>query len=72
MVTEIVAAVREQRASDEPFDVVITDRTEADAPAAARDTVESIAAAGATWWMEGPAPDEYAAALRRIEAGPLP
>ena len=76
--TEIVAAVREQRTSTEPstdpFDVVITGRTRPDQPAEARETIESIGAAGATWWLEGfrPAPDEYAAALRRIEAGPLP
>ncbi|MBL7493605.1 LLM class flavin-dependent oxidoreductase [Frankia sp. AgB1.9] len=110
VVTEIVAAVREQRANSDPstqpssdpgsdpssdstseprtdpssdpttepsidpFDVVITGRTRPDQPAEARETVESIGAAGATWWLEGfrPAPDEYAAALRRIEAGPLP
>ncbi|ABW11002.1 luciferase family protein [Parafrankia sp. EAN1pec] len=61
-----------QRAGGEVFDVVITGRTGPDEPGAARETVESIAAAGATWWLEGfrPAPGEYAAALRRIEAGP--
>ncbi|ADP80647.1 Luciferase-like, subgroup [Pseudofrankia inefficax] len=60
--------------STDTFDVVITGRTRPDQPAEARETVESIGAAGATWWLEGfrPAPDEYAAALRRIEAGPLP
>lgn len=72
VVTEIVAAIGEQRTSTDPFDVVITGRTSPDQPAAARETVEPIAAAGATWWLEGfrPGAGEYAAALRRIEAGP--
>lgn len=72
VVAEIVDTVGEQRDSTDPFDVVITGRTEPDQPAAARDTVEPIAAAGATWWIEGfrPGPGEYDAALRRIEAGP--
>jgi alkanesulfonate monooxygenase SsuD/methylene tetrahydromethanopterin reductase-like flavin-dependent oxidoreductase (luciferase family) len=77
-VTEIVAAVGEQRASASasagvgPFDVVITGRTRPDQPTAARDTVEPIAAAGATWWLEGfrPQAGERDAARRRIEAGP--
>nr|WP_307874944.1 LLM class flavin-dependent oxidoreductase [Frankia nepalensis] len=70
-VTEIVTGVREQRASADPFDVVITGRT-AEQPAEARATVEPIAAAGATWWLEGfrPMPGDLDAALRRIEAGP--
>ena len=72
VVTEIVAAIGEQRTSTDPFDVVITGRTSPDQRAAARETVEPIAAAGATWWLEGfrPQAGEYAAALRRIEAGP--
>lgn len=72
VVTEILAAVGEHRNSTEPFDVVMTGRTRPDQPAAARETVEAIAAAGATWWLEGfrPQPGEYDAALRRIEAGP--
>lgn len=74
VVAEIVAAVGELRTSADPFDVVITGGTAAARPAEARETIEGIGAAGATWWLEGfrPAPDEYAAALRRIEAGPLP
>ncbi|WP_007517907.1 LLM class flavin-dependent oxidoreductase [Pseudofrankia saprophytica] len=70
-VAEIVAALREQRVNADPFDVVITGRT-AEQPAAARAAVEPIAAAGATWWLEGfrPEPGGYDAALRRIEAGP--
>lgn len=72
VVTEIVAAVGAERTGTGRFDVVITGRTPPDGPAAARDTVGPIAAAGATWWLEGfrPQAGEYDAALRRIEAGP--
>ncbi|MFV2177887.1 LLM class flavin-dependent oxidoreductase [Actinomadura sp. LOL_016] len=71
-VAELVAAIGEERDGDGSFDVVITGGTPADDPGAARETVAAIAAAGATWWLEGhrPQPGEYAAALRRIEAGP--
>ncbi|MGD0702885.1 MAG: hypothetical protein ABSA02_23760 [Trebonia sp.] len=48
---------------------MITGRTR---PAGARETVTAPGAGGATWWLEGfrPAPGEYEAAQRRIEAGP--
>ena len=71
-VTQIVAAVGEHRDDTGPFDVVITGRTQPAEPDAARETAGSIAAAGATWWLEGfrPGPGEYAAALRRVDAGP--
>jgi alkanesulfonate monooxygenase SsuD/methylene tetrahydromethanopterin reductase-like flavin-dependent oxidoreductase (luciferase family) len=82
-VTEIVAAIAEHRSSDPPFegdqssgdgpfDVVITGRTRPDQPSAAREVTGAIAAAGATWWLEGfrPQPGERDAAVRRIEAGP--
>ncbi|MDT3445853.1 LLM class flavin-dependent oxidoreductase [Pseudofrankia sp. BMG5.37] len=70
-VTEVISAVREQRASTDPFDVVINGRTP-EQRAAARAVVEPIEAAGATWWLEGfrPEPGSYDLALRRIEAGP--
>jgi alkanesulfonate monooxygenase SsuD/methylene tetrahydromethanopterin reductase-like flavin-dependent oxidoreductase (luciferase family) len=69
IVAEIVAAVGEHRDGGSPFDVVITGRTQA---ADAKETVAALAAAGATWWLEGfrPSQGEYEAALRRIEAGP--
>jgi hypothetical protein len=55
-----------------PFDVVITGQAPALEPARAADHAASMAAAGATWWLEGfrPRPGEHDAALRRIEAGP--
>jgi alkanesulfonate monooxygenase SsuD/methylene tetrahydromethanopterin reductase-like flavin-dependent oxidoreductase (luciferase family) len=69
IVAEIAAAVGEHRDGGSPFDVVITGRTQL---ADAKETVTALAAAGATWWLEGfrPSPGEYGAALRRIEAGP--
>ena len=69
IVDEILAGVHAHRTDPAPFDVVITGRT---TPEDARGIVEPLAEAGATWWLEGfrPAPGEYDAALRRIEAGP--
>jgi hypothetical protein len=71
-VAELVDVVGELRDSTDPFEVVITGRTPDAEPDAARDTAGAIAAAGATWWVEGfrPGPGEYEAALRRVEAGP--
>jgi alkanesulfonate monooxygenase SsuD/methylene tetrahydromethanopterin reductase-like flavin-dependent oxidoreductase (luciferase family) len=71
-VAEIVAGVGQHRDGGGPFDVVITGRTPPDEQARARETVAALAAAGATWWLEGfrPSPGEYEAAWRRIEAGP--
>jgi hypothetical protein len=64
--------VAEHRASPEPFDVVVTDETPADA-AAARRIVEPYAEAGLTWWLEQ-RPFVGAAPVRtlrdRILAGP--
>lgn len=70
VVTEIVAIVADHRDSTDPFDVVMTGRTQPGAMG--RELVEPIEAAGATWWLEGfrPQPGEYDAAVRRIEAGP--
>jgi alkanesulfonate monooxygenase SsuD/methylene tetrahydromethanopterin reductase-like flavin-dependent oxidoreductase (luciferase family) len=69
VVAEIAAAVAEHRQGADPFDVVITGRTQ---PADAKETVTALAAAGATWWLEGfrPSPGEFEAARQRIEAGP--
>ena len=56
-------------AGEAPFDVVITGRTPPGRLAEAQEVTGAIAAAGATWWLEGfrPQPGEQAAALRRIE-----
>ncbi|MEU5881443.1 LLM class flavin-dependent oxidoreductase [Spirillospora sp. NPDC047279] len=71
-VAELVADIIARRGGTGAFDVVITGRTPADRPDEARETAGAIAAAGATWWLEGfrPVPGEHDAALRRIEAGP--
>jgi alkanesulfonate monooxygenase SsuD/methylene tetrahydromethanopterin reductase-like flavin-dependent oxidoreductase (luciferase family) len=71
-VRAIVETIRQTREDTSAFDVVITGRTDPAEPAAARDEVSAIEAAGATWWLEGfrPRPGDYAAAVRRIEAGP--
>jgi hypothetical protein len=62
----------DQPSGEDPFDVVITGRTRPDRPSAAREVTGAIAAAGATWWLEGfrPQAGERDAAMRRIEAGP--
>jgi alkanesulfonate monooxygenase SsuD/methylene tetrahydromethanopterin reductase-like flavin-dependent oxidoreductase (luciferase family) len=72
LVTTVLAEVGAHRTGSDPFDVVITGLTPADDPGRAEEVVEPIAAAGATWWLEGfrPQPGDYDAALRRIEAGP--
>jgi alkanesulfonate monooxygenase SsuD/methylene tetrahydromethanopterin reductase-like flavin-dependent oxidoreductase (luciferase family) len=72
IVAEIVAVIHEHRQSTDPFDVVITGRTEAGEPAQALDTVGNLTDAGATWWLEGfrPQPGALAAAIERVEAGP--
>ncbi|MGK8503120.1 LLM class flavin-dependent oxidoreductase [Nocardia asiatica] len=72
IVTELLAAVTEYRVAAGHFDVVITGRTPAGQPDAAAATVDAIAAAGATWWLEGfhPGPGQYEEALRRVTAGP--
>ncbi|SHN46526.1 LLM class flavin-dependent oxidoreductase [Cryptosporangium aurantiacum] len=71
VVNEIVAGIAEHRGNLDGFDVVITGRTP-EGGEAAREVVEPIAAAGATWWLEGfrPAPGEWDAAAKRIDAGP--
>ena len=62
----------QHRAGPEPFDVVLTGETPADA-AAARQVVEPYAEAGLTWWLEQRPFDRASSvpALRdRILAGP--
>ncbi|MFB9318154.1 LLM class flavin-dependent oxidoreductase [Cryptosporangium minutisporangium] len=70
-VTDVVTTIGEHRGTLDGFDVVVTGRTPDEQPAA-RDLVEPIAEAGATWWLEGfrPVPGERETALRRIDAGP--
>ena len=69
IVTEIVSVIGEHRSTADPFDVVLTGRTE---PGSALETVRPLEEAGGTWWLEGffPGEGQYGAAMRRIEAGP--
>jgi alkanesulfonate monooxygenase SsuD/methylene tetrahydromethanopterin reductase-like flavin-dependent oxidoreductase (luciferase family) len=62
---EIVAYVREQRASEKPFDVAIEGTTPGD-------DVDSYVQAGLTWWVEtlGWWRGGADAALARVDAGP--
>jgi alkanesulfonate monooxygenase SsuD/methylene tetrahydromethanopterin reductase-like flavin-dependent oxidoreductase (luciferase family) len=73
---ELVAFLREQRGDrrDEPFDIVVGGVSPAD-PEAARELIQPLADAGATWWDERQlmgTPDLWSMdpILRRIEQGP--
>lgn len=76
-VRELVSYVHEQRPDalrDRPFEVVLGGKTPYD-PDQARDLIEPLAEAGATWWDERlvQATDDMTAlepVLRRVEAGP--
>lgn len=70
-VADISSMVADLRRTDEPFDIVIDGRTEAET---ARGIVEPYESPGVTWWLERVEPscrfsvDEL---RRRIEAGPV-
>jgi alkanesulfonate monooxygenase SsuD/methylene tetrahydromethanopterin reductase-like flavin-dependent oxidoreductase (luciferase family) len=71
-VRELVAYVRAERRSGDPFEIVLGGATD---PAEAYDVIGPLADAGATWWDErqlqrGPDLDRLEPVLRRIEAGP--
>jgi alkanesulfonate monooxygenase SsuD/methylene tetrahydromethanopterin reductase-like flavin-dependent oxidoreductase (luciferase family) len=70
-IREIAGYVTERRGGTGGYDVVAVGGTRPGDPAGVAKVAE-MQAAGATWWLEGYEPDEgeYAAALRRIEAGP--
>lgn len=72
IVGEMMRIIGAHRESSTPFDMVVTGRTPADRSAETVDKVAAVAAAGATWWLEGfhPGPGEYEQALRRVETGP--
>jgi hypothetical protein len=70
-VREMAALARQRKGEDGPFDIVLDGTTPADNPAAAREHVAPLAAAGATWWIESPWENPSVASLRqRIAAGP--
>jgi hypothetical protein len=69
-----VAWVKDRRAADGlagHYDVIASDATPADDPAAARAAVAAWREAGATWWIEADWETTTVGPLRRrIEAGP--
>ena len=79
-VRQIVAYVRGQRTSADPFDVVVSGHTAGTDPAADSALVQEYAGAGATWWLEDISPWPFGwtwqgpwptAAMRaRIRQGP--
>lgn len=72
VVGEMVAFFKQERQSDQPFDIIIGGNTPGDDPAAAHDMVAPLAEAGATWWNEGRLPWKYNAAdvRQRLRQGP--
>jgi alkanesulfonate monooxygenase SsuD/methylene tetrahydromethanopterin reductase-like flavin-dependent oxidoreductase (luciferase family) len=81
LLAEAVAYVRAQRTLDAPFDVVHCEPPlAAGAQAAARERVEALRAAGATWWLERLVPEDLggdwlgrwpaAAIEERVRRGP--
>jgi hypothetical protein len=73
-VRDLVAFLRQQRADDRPFEIVVGGASPADR-AGARDLIGPMADAGATWWDErqiqgDPDLDRLEPILRRIEQGP--
>jgi alkanesulfonate monooxygenase SsuD/methylene tetrahydromethanopterin reductase-like flavin-dependent oxidoreductase (luciferase family) len=69
---ELLATVRAQRPGGGPFEVMVGGWSPGDDPAAARATVEPLAAAGMTWWSEGlePRRGSLAAMRERVRQGP--
>ena len=68
----MVAAIREERRSEERFDVVIGGYSGGDDAAGRAAGIALLAEAGATWWIESPLPWETtpAEARERIRLGP--
>jgi alkanesulfonate monooxygenase SsuD/methylene tetrahydromethanopterin reductase-like flavin-dependent oxidoreductase (luciferase family) len=62
-----------ERPAEAPFDVVVQGVLPDDDPAAARDRLDALAAAGATWWVEARWDQRTATAdalFRRVRQGP--
>jgi alkanesulfonate monooxygenase SsuD/methylene tetrahydromethanopterin reductase-like flavin-dependent oxidoreductase (luciferase family) len=71
-VRALLATVREHRAGDGPFDVLVGGETPGDDPAAARERLEPLAEAGMTWWQEvlTPRRGDLDALRARVRLGP--
>jgi alkanesulfonate monooxygenase SsuD/methylene tetrahydromethanopterin reductase-like flavin-dependent oxidoreductase (luciferase family) len=70
-VRDVLTYVAQQRMTDTPFDLIMPGMTPDDAGAAA-DVVQTLADAGATWWVEltGPFRGSLAETRARIRQGP--
>jgi hypothetical protein len=67
----MLAYIRQQRTSAEPFDVVAVGWAYEHGKEAGDALLADYAAAGATWWLEGFNPGDTAADVRaRIQEGP--
>jgi hypothetical protein len=67
------AYVEKHRADQDPFDLVIIDRTENDGSQAEQDRLQEFKAAGVTWWMEELAPPRFPTieeVRKRLHKGP--
>jgi probable F420-dependent oxidoreductase len=70
-VQEVRRTVQQHRSPDAAFDVVIGGRARGDDWDQERATIQALATAGATWWVEWIRPADYEAMRRAINAGPL-
>jgi alkanesulfonate monooxygenase SsuD/methylene tetrahydromethanopterin reductase-like flavin-dependent oxidoreductase (luciferase family) len=71
-IRDVVAWMRDHRADDAPFEVVLEGVSPPNDPAWAQETLRPLADAGATWWIESrwEAPNDPATLLERIRQGP--
>ena len=71
-IAEVCAWLREHRATDAPFEVVIEGVSPGADPAWVASTLQPLAEAGATWWIESrwEAPNDYETLLARVRQGP--
>ena len=71
LVRDVNGWVRDHRASDRPFDIIVSGETDATDPTA-RERVAALADAGATWWLESPwqEPNAVDDVRRRVRQGP--
>lgn len=72
LVREVATAVNEWRATTDPFDIVVGGSRSGSVPGGAHEYAQALAAAGATWWIEGLSPVEgnRENRVRRIRQGP--
>ncbi len=71
-IAEIIGWMRKHRPADSPFDVVIEGVSPPNDPAWTENTLQPLADAGATWWIESrwEAPNDIETLRHRIRQGP--